>query len=91
MKPNNFTGHPYGSVLQICESEIVARNIMIILSHTGNKFRLLGWGEYHQQRKEDGNFTMSEKTHFDLVVGFCTSAESAEAFCPGWADTRKEV
>jgi hypothetical protein len=84
MKPSEFTKHPYGSVLQNNESESVARNIMVILTRLGDEFRLLSWGEYKQEREKDGNFTMSEKTYFDRVVGFCVAAESAKAFSPAW-------
>lgn len=85
MKPNNFTNHPYDSVLKNTESEIVARNIMKILERTGNEFRLLGWDEYKAERIKDGSFTESEKTYFDKVVGFCISEHSASAFCANWA------
>jgi hypothetical protein len=43
MKPSNLKNHPYDSRLQNNESETVARNIMVILSRTGNEFRLLSW------------------------------------------------
>lgn len=39
MKPSDFLKHPYDSVLQHTEDEIVARNIMVILNRTGNEFR----------------------------------------------------
>jgi hypothetical protein len=85
MNPSNFTKTAYDSVLKNSESETVARNIMVILSRTGDKFRLLSWDEYKTERTKDGNFTESEKQYFDRVVGFCVSAESAKAFCPNWA------
>jgi len=85
MTPKDFNKHPYGSVLQNSESETVARNIMVILFRTGNAFRLLEWNEYKEERQKDGNFTESEKKYFDRVAGFCVSAESAKAFCEGWA------
>lgn len=84
MNPSDFTKHPYESVLKNNESETVARNIMVILSRTGNQFRLLSWEEYKQERLKDGNFTESEKQYFDRVVGFCVAAESAKAFCKNW-------
>lgn len=85
MKPSNFTSHPYDSVLHKNESETVARNIMIILSRTGDTFRLLDWEEYQRERQKDGNFTPSENLHFDKIVGFCASEHSAKAFSPTWA------
>lgn len=84
MKPSSFMKHPYGSVLANSESETIARNIMVILARTGDKFRSISWEEYRSHRQADGNFTSSEKSYFDRVAGFCTSEESAKAFCPGW-------
>ena len=83
-KPSNFTSTPYGSVLKKSECETIARNIMVILSRTGDKWRVLSWDEYKAERLKDGNFTESEKAYFDQVAGFCVAAESAEAFSPGW-------
>ncbi len=85
MKPSNFCSTPFDSVLKNSECETVARNIMMILSRTGDEFRLLSWDEYKEHRTKDGNFTESEKQYFDRVVGFCVSAESAKAFCQSWA------
>ena len=84
MKPSSFLRHPYDSILHNSESETVARNIMVILSKTGNYFRLLSWEEYKEHRMKDGNFTQSEKHYFDKVVGFCVSEHSAKAFCERW-------
>lgn len=84
MEPSDFKNEPFNSVLSNSESETVARNIMVILSRTGNTFRLLSWEEYMAERQKDGNFTQSEKQYFDRVVGFCVTAESAKAFCPTW-------
>lgn len=87
MKPSDFTSHPYSSVLQNTESEIVATNIMVILSRTGNEFRLLTWDEYKAERQKDGSFTESEKSYFDKVVGFCVAEQSALAFCNTWVQS----
>lgn len=84
MKPSNFCSTPFDSVLKNSESETIARNIMVILSRTGDVFRLLSWEEYKEHRMKDGNFTESEKQYFDRVVGFCVASESAKAFCPSW-------
>ena len=84
MKPSNFRSHPYDSVLKNNESETVARNIMVILARTGDKFRPLSWEEYKAEREKDGHFTESERAYFDRVSDFCMSAESAQAFCQNW-------
>ncbi len=85
LKPSNFTSTPFDSVLKKSEAETVARNVMVILKRTGDEFRLLSWEEYRQERMKDGSFTESEKTYFEQVAGFCTTAAAAQAFCAGWA------
>lgn len=85
MKPSDFKRqHPYGSVLRKSECETVARNIMIILTRTGDAFRDLTWEEYEAERKKDGKFHGSEKGYFDIVKPYCASADTAIAFCPNW-------
>lgn len=85
LRPSNFITHPYDSILQHSESEIVARNIMIILKRTGDTFRVLLWDEYVAERVKDGKFTGAEKYEFDQVISYCTSAEKAIRFSPAWA------
>ncbi len=89
MKPSNFLSNPMGSITRKSESETVARNIMVILTRTGDKFRLLGWGEYSTERKEDGNFTKSEQPHFNKVVAHCQSETTARLFSPVWGEVGK--
>ena len=52
MKPSDFRKHPLDSILQNTESEIVARNIMVILARTGDEFRLMEWDEYFAKEKQ---------------------------------------
>lgn len=85
MKPSNYLRHPYDSILQKTESEIVARNIMVILSRTGNKFRCLSWEEYDSERQKDGGPNWSEKLHFEKVANYCASSKAANRFCKDWA------
>ena len=84
MKPSNYTGYPWSSILQNLESETIAQNIMIILKRTGDKFRELTFAEYKTERLKDGNFTESEKQYFDKVIDFCKSGDTAKLFCSGW-------
>ena len=51
MKPSDFLNHPYSSRIGKMEAEIVARNIMIILSEE-DKFKKLTWEEYKAKRIE---------------------------------------
>ena len=87
-KPSDFLSHPYDSVFKKNETETVARNIMAILSRTGNDWRNLSWDEYKSIRFVDGNFTESEKKYFDLVVGYCVSEYDARAFSPNWESVK---
>jgi hypothetical protein len=84
MKPSDFLEHPYDSVLKNNECEIVARNIMVILFKTGNKFRNLKFQEYKNVRLKDGNFSENENILFDKVIGYCVSTETARLFSPVW-------
>jgi len=86
LKPKNFRRHPYGSTSRHSETETIARNVMVILSRTGNEFRNLSWEEYKEERLKDGNFTESEGPLFDKVRVVGTSAEAAYLFCPTWLD-----
>lgn len=87
LKPSNFLSHPWGSVMQNCEYETIARNIMVMLSRCGNTWKPLTWEKYVFERIIDGakeSEIERERPYFDRVVGFCVSAESANAFAPGW-------
>lgn len=85
MLPSNFKKHPYNSVFNKSEAETIARNIMIILSRTGDEFRPLSWDEYKVERLKDGGFTEGEKTYFDRVTPWCRTGEIAAKFSPTWA------
>ena len=84
MKPSNFTNYPWASKAQNAESEIIARNIMVILKRTGDQFRPLSWEEYSVERQKDGNFSELEKKYFDAVIPYCISADTAILFSPEW-------
>lgn len=84
MKPSNFLKHPYDSVLQHTEDEVVARNIMVILNRTGNIFRDLSWDEYKQERLKDENFSHLEQTSFNKVIKYCQTATDAKKFSKVW-------
>lgn len=86
MNPSNFIEHPYDSILRNLEAETIARNIMVIMKRTGDKFRELTWEEYKVQRLNDGNFSTSEQFYFDKVVEYCKSAHSATLFSPTWVN-----
>lgn len=84
MKPSDFTKHPFDSIFSKNEHEVIARNIMVILSKTGNIFRQLSWDEYVDYRLKDGSFTGKEKYYFDKVLPYTTSEQMAKDFSPAW-------
>ncbi len=86
MKPSDFSFTPWGSVLRNSECETVARNIMVIMSRTGDTFRPLEQDEYKSERLKDGNFSEGELVFFDRVIPYCVSADTARLFSPEWAN-----
>jgi len=85
LKPNSFTKHPFDSVSQSYNSEVIARNIMIILSKTGNEWRRLTYQEYKCYRLKEGNWTPAESLYFEEVLPHTTSPGEAINFCKTWA------
>ena len=83
-KPSDFTEYPWDSVLQQSEAETIARNIMVILTRTGNTFRELSWEEYRVERLKDGSFREQEKHYFDMVIKYCKSEDIAIIFSKVW-------
>lgn len=90
--PSMFTDFPTDSVLQKHESEIIARNIMVILSRTGNVFRELTWEEYKLERLKDKDFSEGEKYFFDQVI-YLASGDKDKIinFCKKWNRVYIEV
>ena len=76
--------YPLGSVIRKTEAEIVAQNIILILSRTGDKWRKLDYTEYEKERLKDGNYTKAEKGYFDKVIDYCLNPDAAKLFCPSW-------
>ncbi len=85
-KPSDFTKYPWNSVLQNSESETVARNIMVILTRTGNRFRPLAWEGYKNERLKDDKFSEREEAFFNKVIDYCKSPETASKFSSEWAN-----
>jgi hypothetical protein len=84
-KPSDFKKHPYDSVFRNMEHEIVARNIMVILSRTGDEFRELSWEEYKKERQKDGAFAEGERGLFDKAIKYCKSPDTAALLSEAWA------
>lgn len=87
LKPIQFTGYPWGSIFQNHESEVIARNIMIILARTGNTFRELTYNEYKQERFiDEGMYPENEKPCFEKVSYLALGKEEdLKKFCPDWS------
>lgn len=92
--PSDFIGNsPWDSRFNNVEIEVVAHNIMKILSRTGNTWRTLEWEEYVTERLRDieergiiahENSLVGEKTPFNIALDYCSSAEKAMSFSPNW-------
>ncbi len=82
--PSDFTNFPLESVLQKCESETIAQNIMKILERTGNVFRELTFEEYRIERLKDGDFSEGEENYFEKVIGYCVDSKCAKLFSEAW-------
>ena len=89
-KPSNFTTQPFNSVARKSEAETVARNIMVILSRTGDKWRRLMWSEYAEERRKDGADFEEEYYYFQAYVECTESAEAARLFAPDWETVEKQ-
>lgn len=83
MKPSDFTNYPWDSVTKKSEVEVVARNIMIILKRTGDKFLNLSWDEYRKELTKDDQVP-DRKMYFDKAIKYCQSPKTAKSFSPEW-------
>ncbi len=86
---------PFDSALQNSECETVARNIMAILSKTGNAWRELDWDEYEAYRKKDSKLCdhkhiIKETMYFDKVAQYTTHWRAAILFCQAWKKITEE-
>jgi hypothetical protein len=77
------------SILQKCEAEVIASNIMRIRARLGDKWPLT-WKQYKAERLKDSGFSDIEKPYFDEVLPLISDSIGAIAFAPAWArDARK--
>ena len=86
LKPSVFTEHPWDSLSQNTETEIVAQNIMVIRERLGNQWSLT-WSDYKREREKDGGRGCcgGEKLLFDDVIHKIPDAIGAISFSPTWA------
>ncbi len=97
MSPSKIKGiFPIDSITQNNESEVVAKNIMIILARTGDTFRELSIEEYKKERNLDYELNSSAQTVglkeisvFDKVKDVANSIENASRFCKDWKSALK--
>jgi len=90
LKPSVFTQHPWESLLQKTEAEIVARNIMVIRKRLGDKWPLT-WAEYELERSKDGGPDWAERGYFDEVMPLIQDAIGAISFSTTWAKAARRA
>lgn len=90
LKPSHFTAQPWNSIAGNSESEVIARNIMMIRKRRGDVWPL-AWAEYKAERQKDGNFSEREKQYFDKVIKLIPDAIGAINFCKEWADAARKA
>ena len=88
MKPSRLKKQfPFGSITQNTETEIVAMNVVKILSSRGDTFRLLTWEEYVESRKADGATEWDcqiEHRYFEVAAPYLETAKKAATFQYQW-------
>lgn len=89
MKPSLLKKQfPFGSIAQKTETEVVAMNVVKILSNRGDTFRLLTWEEYVESRKADGATDWDcqiEQRYFEIAAPYLETATNAATFSDMWA------
>lgn len=80
-RPTDFADFPNESIAHNINDDGVAWNIIRILMVTGNEWRVITWGEYLTHHAGD----YMKRDNFDRVIKYCTSAGSAQTYCPEWA------
>ena len=91
LKPSVFTKHPWNSILCNTESEIVARNIMVILARLGDTWQKLTWRKYKSECKKDSGFSKMEKHTFEKVYPMVCNPIGAIGFSPCWKEAAEKV
>jgi hypothetical protein len=61
----------------------MAEEIIKLLVDTGNEWRQVTWEEYNAVYSP-GKYSGRDEWRFNKVIEYCTSAEKARTFCPGW-------
>lgn len=88
LKPSNFKDHfPWGCKFHndACEHEIVAMNLIIIMSEQFNVFKPLTWEEYVDARRRGKGFSAIEKPFFENVKYLCEgNLKDLSEFSPVW-------
>jgi hypothetical protein len=90
LKPSHFCEYPWSSVLNQCEPEVIAVNIMKIQRRLGDNWGL-NWEQYKAERLKDGGFSMKEKEFFDRVQPYVNTADGAKQFSPTWRKAAEKV
>jgi len=85
LKPSDFTCHPWDSLTHHFESEIVARNIMLICKRRGDRWGKLTRDDYDTERtKDSGGLSAAELRLFDKIYPRINRVLGAITFSPTW-------
>jgi len=84
LTPGDFLCHPFDSVTQHTESEIVAHNIMVICKRRGDRWGELTRDEYDAEREKDGGLSAAELREFDEIYPRINRVLGAITFSPTW-------
>jgi hypothetical protein len=86
LKPSDFVMRPWDSVPQNTETEIVARNIMVISMRLGDEWGNVTRDQYIAERTKDGNYSEREGDILDGLYPQLNDVIGAIAFSPTWRD-----
>ncbi len=82
LKPSDFIGSRGLTCMSKTGSagcESAAQKIIELLVKSGDEWRRVTWSEYKVFTEDTYRY------EFDRVIEYCTSAEKARTFSPGWA------
>lgn len=84
LKPSDFVAFPEASVLQSCEAEVVAKNVMIVQRDLGDEWREVTEQEYLDGCKRYGFSGAADLSLFRKVQKYTTSPTAAAGFSEVW-------
>lgn len=88
LKPSDFCCYPNvtNDVGSYHDENVIALNIMTILSTTGNVWRKLDWIEYRSIK----HATIFELVCFERISKYCVSPEYAAYYSQTWSNKKRK-